>query len=294
MNCVNPYVIGGHAFGCGQCMSCRIHRRRVWAHRIILEAKEHVDNAFLTLTYADDKLPHDGSVDSIVLQRYIKKLRQKYSPGKFRFYGCGEYGEENNRPHYHLALFGFPNCLRGQTYYGTGTICCEVCSMVSDTWGLGHIYVGSLTNESAAYIAGYVTKKFIWFPDGVRPPFSRMSNRPGIGAGVMDDVASTLLMEGYKQPDVPSSLSHGSKSYPLGRYLRRRLRTRMGMAPDAPQSTLTAMAEKLQELREKAYNPTLGFSSASDFKKEVINAGTTGRARQQFWQRIRDQKRRVV
>lgn len=288
MNCVDPFILKGCAFGCGQCMPCRINRRRVWTHRIILEAKEHVDNAFITLTYRDEDLPADGNVDSVVLQKFLKRLRRLYEPGKFRFYGVGEYGEETNRPHYHLALFGFPSCANGRTQYNKSEVCCGSCKMVASAWPFGHIYVGSVTVESAAYVAGYVTKKWIWYPDGLRAPFSRMSNRPGIGAGSMDDVASALLMEKYLRDDVPSSLLHNGKSWPLGRYLRRRLRKRVGLDEKAPQSTLDQVAEEVRELREKAFN------ASSSFKKEVIAAGEGRRAKQAFWQRVRDQKRKVV
>lgn len=264
----------------------------------MLEALQYKDNAFLTLTYGDEHLPKDGSVDSIVLQLFIKRLRKSYATkaaGTFRYYACGEYGEDTNRPHYHLALFNFPSCLHGQTrIHRTASECCVWCTLVSESWGFGHVYLGSLTTQSAAYIAGYVTKKFITHPDGVRPPFSRMSNRPGIGAGAMDEVASTLLMEGYKQPDVPTSLQHGSSSLPLGRYLRRRLRLRIGRAADAPQETLQAMEDELRPLREKAFAYAPLGAKTFAFKQEVINSGTQKRAKQKFWQSVNLQKRKAL
>lgn len=260
----------------------------------MLEAQEHVDNAFITLTYSDQNVPADGNVDSVIMQKYLKRLRRLYEPGTFRFYGVGEYGEETFRPHYHLALFGFPCCAQGRTNYYRSSVCCDVCTMVSKAWGYGHIFVGSLTTESAAYVAGYVTKKFIWEPDGLRPPFARMSNRPGIGAGVMDDVASALLMENYEQADVPTALVHGGKTWPLGRYLRRRLRKRIGRDEKTPQVTMEAMAEEVRELREKAYSYAPRGAKVFAFKQEVIRSGEGKRNKQAFWQRIRDQKRKVV
>lgn len=61
-----------------------------------------------------------------------------------------------------------------------------------------------------------------------------MSLRPGIGAHLMDDVASTLLQYDLVDVDVPSGLRHGSTIWPLGRYLRRRLRQRVGLQPETP------------------------------------------------------------
>lgn len=289
MYCANPYVQNGRAFGCGQCTPCRINRRRIWTHRIILEAKEHRENAFVTLTYLSEKLPLDMSVDSIVLQKWIKRLRRLYEPKVFRFYAVGEYGEENRRPHYHAALFGFPPCWRGRTFVNrVNNVCCPVCTLVAKSWEYGYSYVGQLQPESAAYIAGYVTKKFLQVPDtmGLRAPFARMSNRPGIGAGAMDDLASTLLLAEYDQTDVPTSLLQGNKSFPLGRYLRRRLRKRIGREEATPEEAMAEIDEQVSELRETA------FKNSRSFKEVLVEAGEGHRAKQSFWQRIRDQRKR--
>lgn len=117
--------------------------------------------------------------------------------------------------------------------------------------------VGTLTTESAGYIAGYVVKKMTASTDirlnGRHPEFARMSLRPGIGADMMDEVASTLMTYGLEtQADVPSALRHGNRVLPLGRYLRRRLRERIGKDPSAPQSTMDEIAEEMRPLREAA------------------------------------------
>lgn len=296
MYCANPFVQAGRVFGCGQCMPCRINRRRIWTHRILLEAKEHKHNAFVTLTYSTENLPLDMSVDSITLQKWLKRLRRLYEPNTFRFYAVGEYGEENRRPHYHAALFGFPTCHKGRTFVNRiSSVCCPVCTLVQRSWQnpetkqpYGYAYVGQLQPESAAYIAGYVTKKFLQIPDtmGLRAPFARMSTRPGIGAGAMDDLASALLLSDYKQPDVPTALHQGSTVFPLGRYLRKRLRKRIGRDEATPQSTLRAMDEQMSELRQTA------FENSRSLKEVVIEAGEPKRLKQKFWQSIRDQRKR--
>lgn len=60
-----------------------------------------------------------------------------------------------------------------------------------------------------------------------------MSRRPGIGADCVEEIEKFLTTEqGCNEllavGDVPMSLCHGKKRMPLGRYLRRKLRERMG------------------------------------------------------------------
>lgn len=104
--------------------------------------------------------------------------------------------------------------------------------------------------------------------NGRYPEFARMSLRPGIGADFMHDVASTLLEFNLEntQDDVPSSLRHGSRNLPLGRYLRRRLRTLVGKEANAPQATLDAIAEEMRPLRE------IAFDTSRSFKEVAVEA----------------------
>ena len=51
------------------------------------------------------------------------------------------------------------------------------------------------------------------------------------------------------EADVPSSLRHGKKLLPLGRYLRGRLRVLLGKDKGAPKETLEKMVEELREMQ---------------------------------------------
>lgn len=258
-------------------MPCRINKRRVWAHRIILEASLRADNAFVTLTYDDEHLPPSQDVEPEILQGFLKRLR-KNTGLKLRFYGVGEYGDETGRPHYHLALFGYPSCLYGTTRHRMSR-CCPSCDGISNAWKFGRIEVGQLETASATYIAGYVTKKLTnrndpWL-EGREPEFSRMSLRPGIGADFCDEIASTLLEHGLDETleDVPTSLQHGRKKWPLGRYLRQRIRERIGRDKKAPLSTIQKMEEELRPVREIAYaSAPSGFKNFA-FKSALIDLG---------------------
>jgi len=104
--------------------------------------------------------------------------------------------------------------------------------------------------------------------EGRRPEFARMSLRPGLGLGMMHDLASTLMELGYDRVDVPAVLSHGRTHYPLGRYLRRKLRGLIGRSENAPEEALRAYAKELQPLREAAFNASIPFKTAVLEKSE--------------------------
>lgn len=262
MICERPFIKDGVAFPCGGCLTCRHKRAKVWAHRIQLEATQHVQNSFITLTYTDEQVIKNGhSLRPRDPTLFLKRLRK--SGWKFRYYLVGEYGEQTYRPHYHLALFGQGPCDRGQTDLRRSS-CCPRCDHLSRTWGLGAIQSARLEPASAAYIAGYVTKKLRRgpLPLGLLPEFQRMSNRPGIGFGVVHDIAHQLLTHYPEIEDVPVVLQHGKEQLPLGKYLRRKIRLAIGRDEKAPQSVLEKMAAEMRPLRESAFLASKSISSA--------------------------------
>jgi len=214
---------------------------------------------------------------------FIKRLRKQGY--KFRYYGVGEYGEKTLRPHYHLAAFGFPNCVRGQTDLRK-QYCCAVCDSVKKAWGKGAVQLGRLEPAACAYIAGYVTKKIEAspLPPQLVPEFQRMSLKPGLGADLMHDVASVLLEHAKDMEDVPIALQHGTRKLPLGRYLRNKLRTYVGREPGCPEGVLLRAKEALRPLRENA------FQNSSSFAEEVVNANAQKRLNMLTKYRIKKQR----
>lgn len=233
----------------------------------MLEAAQYEHNTFVTLTYSDDHCPGDGSVSPRELSGFVKRLR-KSLPYKIRYFGCGEYGDKSERPHYHLIIFGFAGCQFGTTRAGKDT-CCSQCALVDAAWGRGKILLGTVSEQSAAYVAGYIIKKYTKTgPLGKRlPEFARMSLRPGIGLGMMHELASTLLQHKLdeRMVDVPLSLQHGKAKWPLGRYLRRKLRTFIGKSPNAPAEALADQEKELQILRE------IAWANKTSVKAQVLN-----------------------
>ena len=57
---------------CGKCLACRIARRQEWSMRVIHELAGYTDAVFLTLTYADDHLPDNGSLVVADLQKFLR------------------------------------------------------------------------------------------------------------------------------------------------------------------------------------------------------------------------------
>jgi len=301
--CNSPYIKGGMAFGCGQCLPCRINKRREWSHRIELEARQYEDNAFVTLTYSDENLPPHNSLSPKTLQDWLKRLRKVLSPSKIRYFAVGEYGDETGRPHYHAALFGYPPCRYGQSRYSKSrSKCCTSCDTVAETWALGHVYLGILEPHSAAYICGYVTKKMTRNDDHrleehQHPEFARMSLRPGIGYTAMHELADIHLRYNDHAPDVPTSLRHGASTRPLGRYLSRTLRSMVGRDPGAPESVLNAYKEELHQVLQTAEEatsaPGMGRHKNLAIKSLITDANAGKRARQEARQKIFRPKRHL-
>lgn len=178
---------------CGQCIGCRLERSRQWALRCVHEASLHEHNSYITLTYNDNYAK--PSLDYRDFQLFMKRLRKKFN-SNIRFYMCGEYGEENDRPHFHAILFNhtftdlyfFKRSPTGKPLFRSA--CLE------KLWPYGYSSIGAVTFESAAYVARYVMKKvtgdiskqhyeFIDINTGEvlqrTPEFNRMSLRPAIG-----------------------------------------------------------------------------------------------------------------
>lgn len=291
MLCKKPYMKGVIPCGCGQCSCCRINRRRLWAHRIMLETRNDEKNTFVTLTYRDEELPSHleswkadyplvGNLVPSHPQKWLKRLRASV-PSELRYFLVGEYGDRTQRPHYHLALFGFPNCVYGRTR-PKSKICCGPCEIIKTTWGLGNIQLGELNKDSAQYIAGYVTKKWTkedeWTKPklkGRHPEFVRMSLKPGIGATVIQKLISftepTRSGQYVKRClDAPVVLRNSGSTLPLGRYLRRKWREAIGRSPDAPESVMGQYRAEMQKLYEEAKTKAILGGTPRCF----INPGT--------------------
>lgn len=255
---------------CGQCLPCRINHRRVWTHRMMLEQSTHSQSSFLTLTYDSDNLPKefmdkttgevyaDYSVNPEHHVLFVKRLRAAY-PLKIRFFMCGEYGEQSGRPHYHYALFGYSSCCGegSKTVNRTYIPCkCKNCQFIQGLWPYGHIYLGTLTQESAQYVCGYVTKKLTRnntdyqneLLKGRHPEFVRSSRMPGLGYDAAILFGNKIKPYVSSDDDIPPYIVHDGRKWPIGRYLYGKIREAAGLPPRKEGEAIQAYKKGLLDL----------------------------------------------
>lgn len=184
--------------------------------RIAHESYLHLDNAFITLTYADEHLPEHNSLDYSHLQKFWKRLRKEIGP--LRYYAVGEYGDESQRPHYHACIFGHA-FVQGRRVLRDSPTLLWTNRVLETAWGLGHVSVGALTYETARYTASYVTKKLRSKQQYVRideatgeliplvQPRAFMSLKPAIGL-------EWLSLYGHQLADMDRVVINGQEQKP--------------------------------------------------------------------------------
>lgn len=191
---------------CGQCMGCRIDRSRTWAIRCMHEASLYEQNSFLTLTYSDDYINDKMSLVKDDFRLFMKRMRKHHKgvtpisyKGKvrypIRYFQCGEYGDEFQRPHHHVCLFNFDfddkilfKVENENNIYVSETLC--------KRWPNGFATIQDLNIRTAAYCARYCIKKvtgdeaaehYVRVDEEtgemfyIEPEYISMSLRPGIG-----------------------------------------------------------------------------------------------------------------
>lgn len=184
---------------CGECYGCRMKQARDWAIRQSLEASQYENNYFLTLTLDDEHLTWtpDGmpTLEKDRISKFMNSLRKvverETGEDGIKFFGCGEYGSRNGRPHYHINVM---NCdLLGAGFdldkpQATGSKAITWQSeRLEKLWGRGICRVGVVTPQSAGYVSRYVVKKLkkddasLYDELGIVPEYQVMSRKPGLG-----------------------------------------------------------------------------------------------------------------
>jgi len=176
---------------CGQCLSCRIEKKREKVGQQLVERKIKGACLFITLTYNPESLPYINSVPTIdraELKEYMDKVRRylkKVSPeNKSTYLAIGEYGDTNDRPHYHINLFGSE-----QTLYNSACL-----KQLHKLWGKGLTTIEPADKGCFDYVAQYTAKKMnkVHRIDGSRDCFVSFSASPGLGYGFVDRIVGAI------------------------------------------------------------------------------------------------------
>lgn len=111
--CDNPFILKetGVPFPCGKCLLCRNRRASGWSFRLRKQLEVSDCAFFVTLTYNTDYVPLSDkgymTLQKNHCQKFIKRLRKAQQSNDIKYYLAGEYGDDRDRPHYHIILF---NC----------------------------------------------------------------------------------------------------------------------------------------------------------------------------------------
>lgn len=155
---------------CGRCAPCLKRRTDQWIFRIQKEELNSSSSLFVTLTYNTTHIPITRnkymSLRRKDFQDFMKRLRslqeyhkeelgEKYKyQDPIKYYGCGEYGDQRKRPHYHaIILNADPDLIqRAWMKQPPG-------SPAGTKTPIGSIYIGDVTTSSIAYTCKYLDKK---------------------------------------------------------------------------------------------------------------------------------------
>lgn len=212
------------AIPCRHCYACSLNYAAQWASRLAAEASYYEQNYFITITYNDMFLPipekvyygetddayfeNDGTWDGTLVKKDIqdfkdrlrKHLEYRGKLGNFKFFYCGEYGGETQRPHYHMIV---TDCQLDESQFYD----CHIDENHNDVWKSheldelwsykknkrdkeyickGFVEIANATWQDMAYVARYTAKKAFktsddweYFTRGKIPEFISMSK--GIG-----------------------------------------------------------------------------------------------------------------
>lgn len=207
------FDFNGIPFGCGTCINCKKSKYIDWAIRADWENYMQDKGILLTLTYdsahlvtgALRKMHPDDALGVLVPDHIVdfrKKVRtevtRKISPDlKIKFFGCGEYGGETWRPHYHVIIWGIDFTDISLDRF-------------TELWGRGFVHDGSdsegrmrtITDKAIKYVVGYTRKKITVGSEGYQEYTANNRPKPfpiypkGLGKEYILDHAHDLVVTG--------------------------------------------------------------------------------------------------
>lgn len=163
-HCEHPIFIRktGQTVPCGHCPLCLRAAKNEWRTRLNCELRTHMHRAcFLTLTFNEDNVSISSYYE---IQKFLKRFRFFYRSVKIKYFGAFERGEQYDRPHYHILIFGvmpkisdfFKQIARHPDLKVHTTSEC----IAQFIWKRGFVKCDSLTAGAIDYVSAYVAKKF--------------------------------------------------------------------------------------------------------------------------------------
>lgn len=251
MHCIEPKGL----FPCGKCEACRSKKMGEWVFRLKQELKYSSDAHFITLTYDEEHLPPDGSLNKVDCQLFLKRFRKRIEPNQIRYFLVGEYGSETYRPHYHMLLFNYP-----KEY--------DLHTDLLNSWNAGAVHIGNVTGRSISYCVKYLYK-VVDLPADLEPHFMLSSRRPGIGAEFLTEEQRAYLTS----PALPNRVVDDGVTKILPRYYRDKLDLdffQKGLLKDRLRRYQTKKAYETIKNHEESGNVTtltdLRQQQANDFR----------------------------
>lgn len=212
MPCYNPKTIKVNEdqyipVDCRKCIGCIKMYAQTWSIRCIHEKAFSKKSCFITLTYDSYQMPDDGKLNHTDFQLFMKRLRRKFEGIKVRYFMTGEYGERNDRPHYHAILFGVDfkedriavKRKKGYFIYRS--------ELLEGLWKKGFCSLGDVSSRSVSYVAKYQLYKM---DARENKHYMKCSKRPGLGALWCDEYLGSVIERGY--------IVHDKKKYSIPKY----------------------------------------------------------------------------
>lgn len=296
MACNSPIIIENHKeyeyipVPCGKCAECRKRKVDEWVFRMSEEDKVASSSHFVTLTYNTQCVPITPNgymtLDKEDLQKFFKRLRKNTGYEKIKYYAVGEYGEKNQRPHYHAIVF---NCPTAVSYSDAWSLTKKAWLKRydpklkngrpydpypgltdSDKIVLGDVHIGQTTGPSIAYTVKYLDKKRRTTKhsrEDFAREFSVMSR--GLGKNYISDETKKYHRE---HPDQLYLTMPGGKKIAMPKYYRNQIWPVDEMELERSEqlrSVHQAAMEKQKEDTKKAIKNGIPYS---EYKRQKVDA----------------------
>lgn len=268
MSCYFPFKVDNPNFGqdgqpakipvgCGKCPYCLQRRSNNWVFRCMQHAKTARSAIWCTLTYSQPPLDDNNmmTLRKRDPQNFFKRLRDRTGTKDIKYYLCGEYGDNTERPHFHAVIFN----ASAEDIEACWTGFREVLS-TGEFVQLGICDFDEVNENTVMYTAKYMNKgKLIPKFEGDKrlPEFQLFSK--GLGANYL-----TPEIIKYHQEDISRQFAYvdGFKKA-LPRYFRLKVYT------DEQRTAQAALAQaKASEKYQKQYDEYMRSKSANQTFEE--------------------------